>query len=136
MRVGTPPIIAFAALEAALDVWDDVSIDDVRARSMELSNLFIAEVEERCPDLELVSPRSAEDRGSQVSFRFEHAWPTMQALIHRGVIGDFRAPDVMRFRDRAAVSRHRGHAPGGGNPGRNRGRETGGTGPGTRNGGR
>ena len=97
MRVGTPPIIAFAALEAALDVWDDVSIDDVRARSIELSNLFIAEVEERCPQLELVSPRSAEDRGSQVSFRFEHAWPTMQALIERGVIGDFRAPDVMRF---------------------------------------
>ena len=97
MRVGTPPIIAFAALDAALDVWDDVDIDDVRARSMELSNLFIAEVEERCPELELVSPRSAEDRGSQVSFRFEHAYPAMQALIDRGVIGDFRAPDVMRF---------------------------------------
>ena len=64
---------------------------------MELSDLFIAEVEERCPELELVSPRSAEDRGSQVSFRFEHAWPTMQALIHQGVIGDFRAPDVIRF---------------------------------------
>ena len=97
MRVGTPPIIAFAALDAALDVWDEVSIHDVRARSMELSELFIAEVEKRCPELELVSPRSAEDRGSQVSFRFEHAYPTMQALIDRGVIGDFRAPDVMRF---------------------------------------
>ena len=97
MRVGTPPIIAFAALEAALDVWDEVSIDDVRARSLELGELFIAEVEKRCPELELVSPRSAADRGSQVSFRFEHAYPTMQALIDRGVIGDFRAPDVMRF---------------------------------------
>ena len=97
MRVGTPPIIAFAALDAALDVWDEVSIHDVRARSMELSELFIAEVEKRCPGLELASPRSAEERGSQVSFRFEHAWPTMQALIDRGVIGDFRAPDVMRF---------------------------------------
>ena len=97
MRVGTPPIIAFAALDAALDVWDEVSIHDVRARSMELSELFIAEVEQCCPELELVSPRSAEDRGSQVSFRFEHAYPTMQALIDRGVIGDFRAPDVMRF---------------------------------------
>ena len=53
--------------------------------------------ESRCPELELVGPRSAEERGSQVSFRFEHAWPTMRALIDRGVIGDFRAPDVMRF---------------------------------------
>ena len=97
MRVGTPPIIAFAALAAALDVWDDVAIEDVRTQSMELSERFIAEVEKRCPDLVLVSPRSAEDRGSQVSFRFEHAYPVMQALIDRGVIGDFRAPDVMRF---------------------------------------
>ena len=97
MRVGTPPIIAFAALEAALDVWDEVSIDDVRARSTELSELFIAEVEQRCPDVVLVSPREAAERGSQVSLRFEHAYPAMQALIDRGVIGDFRAPDVMRF---------------------------------------
>ena len=97
MRVGTPQIIAFAALEAALDVWNEVSIEDVRARSIELSELFIAEVEKRCSDLELVSPRSGDERGSQVSFRFEHAYPAMQALIDRGVIGDFRAPDVMRF---------------------------------------
>ena len=97
MRVGTPPIIAFAALDAALDVWEEVSIDDVRARSVDLSEVFIAEVERRCPDLVLVSPRAAVERGSQVSFRFEHAYPTMQALIDRGVIGDFRAPDVMRF---------------------------------------
>ena len=97
MRVGTPPIIALAALDAALDVWDEVAIDDVRARSTELSELFITEVEKRCPDLTLVSPRVAAQRGSQVSFRFAHAYPTMQALIDRGVIGDFRAPDVMRF---------------------------------------
>ena len=97
MRVGTPPIIAFAALDAALDIWDEVSIEDVRTRSMELSDLFISEVERRCPALELVSPRTAEERGSQVSLRFEHAYPVMQALIDRGVIGDFRAPDVMRF---------------------------------------
>ena len=97
MRVGTPPIIALAALEAALDVWDEVSIDDVRARSTELGDLFIAEVESRCPGVALVSPRNAAERGSQASFRFEHAYPAMQALIDRGVIGDFRAPDVMRF---------------------------------------
>ena len=97
MRVGTPPIIAFAALDAALDIWGDAAIDDVRARSIELGELFIAEVEKRCPDLELASPRSAEERGSQVSFRFEYAYPAMQALIDQGVIGDFRAPDIMRF---------------------------------------
>ena len=97
MRVGTPPIIAFAALDAALDVWDEVSIEEVRTRSMQLGELFIAEVEKRCPELELASPRAAEERGSQVSLRFEHAYPAMQALIERGVIGDFRAPDVMRF---------------------------------------
>ena len=97
MRVGTPPIIAFAALDAALDVWDEVLIEDVRARSIELCELFIAEAEQRCPDLELASPRAAAERGSQVSFRFEPAYPAMQALIERGIIGDFRAPDVMRF---------------------------------------
>ena len=97
MRVGTPSILGLAALDAALDVWDTVSIDDVRARSAELSELFIEEVERRCPDFELVSPRSATARGSQVSFRFEEANPFMQALIDRGVIGDFRPPDVMRF---------------------------------------
>ena len=97
MRVGTPPIIAFAALDAALDVWDDVAIEDVRARSVELSELFIEEVEQRCPEVDLVSPRSAEDRVSLVSFRFEHAYPVIRALVERGVIGDFRAPDVMRF---------------------------------------
>ena len=97
MRVGTPPIVALAALDAALDVWDDVSIDDVRVRSIELGERLIAQIERSCPHLELVSPRKAEDRGSQVSFRFEHGYPAMQALIDRGVIGDFRAPDIMRF---------------------------------------
>jgi kynureninase len=97
MRVGTPPLLSYAALEAALDVWDDVEIADVRARSIELSGLFIAEVEARCPDLKLASPRDPSRRGSQVSFRFPDGYAAMQALIARGVIGDFRAPDIMRF---------------------------------------
>ena len=97
MRVGTPSILGLAALDAALDVWDGVSIDDVRTRSMELSELFIAEIEVRCPELELVSPRTPEERGSQVSLRYADAYPFVQALIERGVIGDFRPPDVMRF---------------------------------------
>lgn len=98
MRVGTPPVLAMAALDAALDVWDDVSMHDVRAESIALSQLFIQEIEARCPMLTLASPRDPEHRGSQVSFRFEHGYAAMQALIHRyQVIGDFRAPDIMRF---------------------------------------
>jgi kynureninase len=97
MRVGTPPLLAYAALEAALTIWDDVSMADVRARSIELSELFIAEVEARCPELELASPRDPRTRGSQVSFRFPEGYAVMQALIARGVIGDFRAPDILRF---------------------------------------
>lgn len=97
MRVGTPPVIQLAALEAALDIWDEVSIDDVRSRSIELSELFIHEVEDRCPALGLVSPRDPAQRGSQVSFRHVDGYAIVQALARDGVIGDFRAPDVMRF---------------------------------------
>lgn len=97
MRVGTPPVIQLAALEAALAVWKGVSMSQVRAASIELSELFIEEIEKRCPDLKLVSPRNSHDRGSQVSFAFEHGYAAIQALIDRNVIGDFRAPNVMRF---------------------------------------
>ena len=97
MRVGTPPVIALAALEAALDVWDMVDMRDVRAASLRLSERFIAEVEAQCPALELASPRDGARRGSQVSFRHPQAYPVMAALIDRGVIGDVRAPDILRF---------------------------------------
>lgn len=97
MRVGTPPVLQMTALEEALKVWDDVDMDDLRAASVALSEVFIDEVESRCPELRLVSPRDAAQRGSQVSFAFEHGYAAIQALIARGVIGDFRAPDVMRF---------------------------------------
>ena len=97
MRVGTPPIIQLAALEASLDIWDMVDINDVRAKSIELSDLFIELVESSCPDLKLASPRDSGHRGSQVSFRFRHGYAAMRALIERGVIGDFRASDIMRF---------------------------------------
>ncbi|WP_027551379.1 kynureninase [Bradyrhizobium sp. Cp5.3] len=97
MRVGTPPVLAMAALEASLDIWDRVDIADVRARSLALGDLLIAEVERRCPQLKLVTPRVHERRGSQVSFAFDGGYAAMQALIARGVIGDFRAPDIMRF---------------------------------------
>jgi len=97
MRVGTPPVIALKALESALDIWDMVTMAQVREKSIALCDLFIAEVEARCPTLTLHSPRDAHARGSQVSFRFAQGFAAMQALIARGVIGDFRAPDVMRF---------------------------------------
>jgi kynureninase len=97
MRVGTPPVIGLAALEAALDAWEGVDLHDLRAASIRLSERFIAEVEARCPDLTLASPRDPQMRGSQVSFRHEDGYAVMQALIARGVIGDFRAPDILRF---------------------------------------
>ena len=97
MRVGTPPVLQLTALEASLDIWDLVDMDDVRAKSIELSDLFIELIEASCPDLTLASPRDGHQRGSQVSFRFEHGYAAMQALIAGGVIGDFRAPDIMRF---------------------------------------
>ena len=86
-----------AALDAALDVWDGVSMNDVREASIALSDLFIREVESRCPELTLASPRNGNQRGSQVSFRHANGYAIMQALIARGVIGDFRAPDAIRF---------------------------------------
>ncbi len=97
LRVGTPPIVQLAILDRALDVWEGVDMAEVRTASIALSELFIAEVEARCPGLALASPRNPAERGSQVSFAFEHGYPAMQALIDRGVIGDFRAPDIMRF---------------------------------------
>jgi kynureninase len=97
MRVGTPPVLALSALEAALDIWDRVDMADVRARSIQLSQAFIRAIEAACPDLALASPRDPEARGSQVSFRHPQGYAIMQALIARGVIGDFRAPDILRF---------------------------------------
>ena len=97
MRVGTPPVIAMAALEASLDIWETVNINDVRETSIQLTDQFIKGVEQKCPMLQLITPRLPENRGSQVSFSFEHGYAAMQACIERGVIGDFRAPDVMRF---------------------------------------
>ncbi|MDU8911096.1 kynureninase [Aestuariicoccus sp. MJ-SS9] len=97
MRVGTPPVLQMAALETALDIWDRVEMADLRARSLALTDRFIAAVEARCPSLALATPRDNDARGSQVSFRHPQGYAIMQALIARGVIGDFRAPDILRF---------------------------------------
>jgi len=97
MRVGTPPVIQLTALEVAMALWDDVDMAQLRAESVALQEQFIAEVERDVTGLSLASPRSSAERGSQVSFRFADGYAAMQAVIARGVIGDFRAPDIMRF---------------------------------------
>ncbi|MCO4844163.1 MAG: kynureninase [Yoonia sp.] len=97
MRVGTPPVLQMAALDASMDIWDSVDMDALRATSLALSDQFIAEVEAACPDLHLATPRDPQVRGSQVSFRHPEGYAIMQALIAQGVVGDFRAPDIMRF---------------------------------------
>jgi kynureninase len=96
---GTPPILSLTALNAALDAFDGVQIAAARAKAGALGDLFIERVEARCAGkgLALASPREAATRGGQVSFTHPHGWAVMQNLIARGVIGDFRAPDVIRF---------------------------------------
>jgi kynureninase len=95
---GTPSILALAALNAGLATFDGVSMREVEEKSRGLSQLFIDEVEARCgSEVRLASPRDPLQRGSHVVFAHPHAYAVMQALIARGVIGDFRAPDLMRF---------------------------------------
>ena len=95
---GTPPVLALSALEAALEAFDEVSVPDLRRRSLELTDLFMDLVDERLPGVfEIVTPREHHRRGSQVSLRHEHAYGVVQALIAREVVGDFRDPDIARF---------------------------------------
>lgn len=96
MRVGTPPILQLAALEASLDIWDTVDMAALRKASLALQDQYIAGVEAACPTLILATPRNHALRGSQVSFRHPEGYAIMQAMIARGVIGDFRAPDIIR----------------------------------------
>ncbi|MEA1648225.1 kynureninase [Nitrospirillum sp. BR 11164] len=98
MLCGTPPILGLAALEVGVGIMARADRHAVRAKSMALGDLFIRLVEQECPGLfTLHSPRDAKARGSQVSFGHPEGYAIMQALIARGVIGDFRAPDVIRF---------------------------------------
>ncbi|MHA1537859.1 MAG: kynureninase [Alphaproteobacteria bacterium] len=96
---GTQPILSMRALSPALDVFEGLDMGAVRAKSMALTSLFIELAEASCGPfgITLASPRQAGRRGSQVALGFEHAYPVMQALIAAGVIGDFRAPDILRF---------------------------------------
>jgi kynureninase len=95
MLVGTPPVIASTGLAASLDVFDDVDLTQLRAKSLALTDLFLDVVGDAVD--EVVTPREHHARGSQVSLRHPSAYSVVQALIDRGVVGDYRAPDVMRF---------------------------------------
>ncbi|MEU3845347.1 kynureninase [Streptomyces sp. NPDC028635] len=98
-RVGTPDILSMLALEAALDVWDGVSIQAVRAKSLALTDFFLECVAEYVGEglVESITPVAHAERGSQVALRCADAGDVMKRLIERGVVGDYRAPDVLRF---------------------------------------
>jgi kynureninase len=96
---GTPPVLSMVALEVGIDLMLGADLAALRRKSVALTEMFIALVEQECGGfgLTVLSPRDPERRGSQVSLRHKEGYPIMQALIARGVIGDFRAPDILRF---------------------------------------
>ncbi|MBL1096048.1 kynureninase [Streptomyces coffeae] len=98
-RVGTPDILSMLALEAALEVWDDVAIEAVRAKSLALTDFFLRCVGTYVPAgrVASITPVEHERRGSQVALRCADAGAVMAELVRRGVVGDFRNPDVLRF---------------------------------------
>jgi kynureninase len=96
---GTQPILSLIALDEALNVFDGIDMAQVRQKSVNLCETFIHFVEQECAGFgfELASPRDPKLRGSHVSFRHPSGFPIMQALIKKGVIGDYRAPEILRF---------------------------------------
>ncbi len=96
---GTPNILSLVALDAALDVFSGLALGELRSKSIALSELFIERIDATSSlnDLELVSPRNSEHRGSQLAYRHSHAFAISQALIDHHVVVDFRAPDIIRF---------------------------------------
>ncbi len=97
MRVGTPPILSMSALDAALDVFEGVDLVALRAKADRLFEIFTNKLAAVAPELELLTPTDPARRGTQASLRHPEAYAVMQALIARGVIGDFREPDILRF---------------------------------------
>ncbi|EPJ42396.1 putative Kynureninase [Streptomyces afghaniensis 772] len=98
-RVGTPDILSMLALEAALEVWDGVPVEAVRAKSLALTDFFLECVAEYVPEgrVECLTPVPHAERGSQIALRCDDAGDVMKRLVEQGVVGDFRAPDVLRF---------------------------------------
>jgi kynureninase len=99
MQCGTPPMLSLLALESALDAFDGVDLVALRAKSVALCDLFIrlADAMLEAHGFALLSPRDGSVRGSQISLSHPQGYAIMQALIARGIIGDFRAPDILRF---------------------------------------
>jgi kynureninase len=98
LLVGSPPIVSMSALDAALDAFEGVQPDALRAKSLALTSLFMQLVEERIgPGVEVLTPRLDHHRGSQVSLRHPQADKLVERLIEVGVVGDFRTPDIARF---------------------------------------
>jgi kynureninase len=115
MLCGTSPVLGLAALEVGVDLIAEIGVERLYAKSQALSEFLLACLEAQGSALELVSPATSDLRGSHISFRHPHAYALSQALIARGVIGDFRDPDVLRlgfapaylsFADIAAAARH------------------------------
>ena len=94
---GTQPIISLRGVEVALDAMQGVEMAALRQKSLALTELFMARVGALLPGLDIVTPRLPSSRGSQVGISFDKGYAVVQAMIERGVIGDFRAPDLMRF---------------------------------------
>jgi kynureninase len=94
---GTPPIISLRGVDAALDALEGVDVAALRQKSLALTELFMMRISALLPGLDVVTPREPSLRGSQVAIIFDHGYAVVQAMIERGVIGDFRAPDTMRF---------------------------------------
>lgn len=96
---GTPPILAFAALEAALEVWDEVDLGALREKSVRMGEIFVELMAERLAGcgFGLAAPADARLRGSQITFHHPQGYAIVRALVSQGVIGDFRAPDLLRF---------------------------------------
>jgi kynureninase len=94
---GTPPILGLAALDAGLATFDGVTMERLWSKSIALFDIFHVLMEKHWPELVCITPRWHEKRGSHISYKHPHAFEICQALIARGVIGDFRAPDVIRF---------------------------------------
>ena len=96
---GTPSVIAMSALDAALDIWQDVDISQIREKSIALADVFIKLVKTHSclSDLRLCSTENSSQRGSQLAFSHTDAFAICQALIEKGVIADFRAPNILRF---------------------------------------
>ena len=97
MRIGTPSILSFKSLESSLKVFEDIDMKLLKKDADILSDLMICEIEKKCPDLKLLSPKLSSARGSHIAFIFEKGYELVQDLIAEGVICDFRSPNIIRF---------------------------------------